>query len=71
MIWVAVALVLSPVAAWGMWLLFAWSLAKMHGIDGLKAAPPIAKAFPVTAWVSSLRHIGPWLAEVFGKKPST
>jgi hypothetical protein len=58
---------LLPVIAWGMWLLFCYAIAKMYGVEALKAAPPIAKAFPVSAWVASLRHIGPWLMEVTGR----
>lgn len=61
-----VLLVFVPVIAWGMWLTFCRSIAKMHGVEGLKATPPIAKAFPVTQWVASLRHVGTWLTELLG-----
>lgn len=57
-----VLVLLIPVVAWGMWLVFCRSIAKMHGVEALKAAPPIARAFPVTQWVGSLRHVGQWIA---------
>jgi hypothetical protein len=55
------------VLAWGMWLVFAWAVAKQHGVEALKAAPPIAKAFPVSEWVAGLKAIGPWVMELFGE----
>jgi hypothetical protein len=54
---------LIPLAARGMRLAFCRSIARMHGVEALKAAPPIARAFPVTQWMGSLRHLGRWLAE--------
>ena len=51
-----VLLLLIPVIAWGMWLVFCRSITKMHGVEALKAAPLIARAFPVTQWVGSIRH---------------
>jgi hypothetical protein len=59
-----VLLALIPVVAWGMWLAFCRSITKMHGVEALKAAPPIARAFPVTQWVASLRHVGRWLTGI-------
>jgi hypothetical protein len=63
---VLLALVL-PVIAWGMWLAFCRSIAKMHGVEALKAAPPIARAFPVSQWVGSLQHLGRWFAAILGR----
>jgi hypothetical protein len=57
-----VLLLLIPVVAWGMWLVFCRSITKMHGVEALKAAPPIARAFPVTHWVGSIRHVGQRIA---------
>ena len=62
-----VLLLLIPIVAWGMWLAFCRSIAKMHGVEGLKAAPPIARAFPVMQWVASLRHVGHWLAALLDR----
>jgi hypothetical protein len=63
-----IALIVAlPVAAWGMWLAFCYAIARRHGVEALKAAPPIAKAFPVSAWVASLRHVGPWIADLLGR----
>jgi len=65
-VWIAL-IAAMPIAAWGMWLLFCYGLARMHGIEALKAAPSVAKAFPIAAWVSSLRYVGPWVVQVFGR----
>jgi hypothetical protein len=64
-----VALVLVPVLAWGMWLFFVWAITRQHGVEALKAAPPIAKAFPVTQWVSGLKAIGPWVTSLLKPDP--
>jgi len=55
-----------PVVAWGMWLLFCYAIARLHGVDGLKATPPIAKAFPVASWVGAIRVAGQWIKEFLG-----
>jgi hypothetical protein len=62
-----VALLLVPVLAWGMWLYFCYKITDRHGIEALKAAPPIAKAFPVTEWIAGLRAVGPWVLELLGR----
>jgi hypothetical protein len=67
-VWIVAAVVLSPVAAWGMWLWFCYGIARRHGVEALKAAPPIARAFPVSAWVASLRHVGPWIVDLIGRQ---
>jgi hypothetical protein len=64
--WV-VAFLLLLVLAWRMWLLFRDAIAKEHGVEALTAAPPTAQDFPVTAWVSGLRAIGPWVMELLGR----
>jgi hypothetical protein len=65
-VWIVI-IFFGPIVAWGMWLGFCAVIAKMLGIDGLKATPPIAKAFPVTQWVNALRHIVPWLTGILGR----
>jgi hypothetical protein len=65
-VWVAV-ITAMPIAAWGMWLLFCYALVRRHGLEALKAVPSVAKAFPVTAWVSALRGIGPLIQNVLGR----
>jgi len=47
-----------------MWLLFCYAIAKAHGVEALKAAPLIAKAFPVSQWIVGLRSIGPWVMDL-------
>lgn len=59
MMWTIVVTVMGlPVIvliAWIMWLAFAALMAKWHGIDGLKAAPKIGRAFRPVEW-ASLAH---------------
>ena len=58
---VLLGLALLVVVAWGMWLAFCRSITKSHGIDALKAAPPIARAFPVNQWFEPVRLVSRWL----------
>jgi len=46
----AVALPAVVLIAWTLWLLFNYMIAKRHGLDGLKATPPIARAFRPRDW---------------------
>jgi hypothetical protein len=51
----AVALPVVVLAAWALWLLFNYLIAKHHGIEGLKATPPIATAFRPGDWADLIR----------------
>lgn len=46
--WVLVilAMPMTALVSWALWLGFNLLIAKWHGVDGLKATPAIAQAFP-------------------------
>jgi hypothetical protein len=48
--WVAL-LIVTPLAAWGMWLLFCYAIARRYGLAALWMAAPVAKAFPLSSWI--------------------
>jgi hypothetical protein len=56
-----------PIAAWGMWLLFCYAIVRRHGLEALKAVSSVAKAFPVTAWVTALRGAIPMVQQLLGR----
>ena len=48
--------IISPTAAliaWVAWLIFNYRIAREHGVDGLRAAPDVSKAFNLHEWIAA------------------
>jgi hypothetical protein len=59
--YVVLAAVLPTIVltAWALWLLFNYLIAKHHGIAGLEATPPVAKAFQPRDWAILIARKAP------------